>query len=115
MRQVIRPDASGNFPNVIAFNESFFGQVALGNGTQLKVFATVKDGWHVIAVLGFGAYQFEGYVHRDYVSEKLGIKNKADAANLADFINAQTTTYRPRQIQGAYSAEFCEDLAPRYP
>lgn len=112
MRQVVRPNQAGKFPQVTSFSD-FFGEVALGNGTQYKIFIAQKGDWHIVAVLGYGAYQFQGYVHSDYAGDKLGVKNKADAANLADFINAQTLG-QDYNVQGAYDGMFCEDLAPRY-
>lgn len=114
----IRPTVSGVFPKVIDTSDlgaSFWGSVALGNSTQHTFVLLVRDSSVlVVAYLGGGCYEFQGYAHWGYVMEKMGIQFEGDARNIADFINCQMDkAWLPQGkyvSQGSYIERFCEEM-----
>jgi hypothetical protein len=72
----------------------FYGEVALGNGTQWRIgmFLVPKGryaGWLAVGIEDHGFYIFEDAPHWGYVKEKLGISHASDAQSVADFIASQ--------------------------
>ncbi len=78
--------------DVMASRRTFFGRVALGNGTAFDIgmMWVDRDGETVllVSVIDFGAATFSQYIHYTYAMEKLGLR-EWDARNLSDFINCQ--------------------------
>lgn len=110
MSQPIRPNSQGFFPDVFQTARAHFsGEVALGNGTQYRIRMFWHMEWLVVAVLEKGAYEFDGYVHPNYLMEKLNLRYMGDAENLADFINDQFQNKDPKRRNGSYDIRFCSD------
>lgn len=106
-RKPLRPNLTGQrWPKLML---PFMGEIALGNMTQFR-FAILADpinGGVFVAVEGKGAYGFPFGVMADYVEEKLDVLD-ADAANIADLINAQSNDPRwAMPEQGRYESAFC--------
>ena len=94
----IRPNRDGEFPKL----DDGVHEVALGNMTQFTVLLlydlATEALW--VGVKGKGCYPFSNSPHPAYVGEKLGIPNRSDQNNLADFIGDQIS---PNPIRfGAY-------------
>lgn len=104
-----RPNSKGIFPNVLKESNLFRGEVALGNYTQYRICLAWIGSWLFVGILERGAYEFDGYVHWGYAMEKLGLKNEADARNVADFINDQIHANDPPERQGTYDPSLCRD------
>lgn len=96
MTEIVRPKKYGkNRWRKVAL--PFYGRVALGNGTMLRIGMVqiwdeedgraVKDGIF-LGVDDGRAYVFHTYASKNYVEEKMKMLGW-DAANLTDFINAQ--------------------------
>lgn len=62
-----------------------------------------------VGVFGFGAYEFDSYIHHSYLIEK--IQGLGDlAGNVADFINDQVTYPDTADRQGTYESQYCAEL-----
>lgn len=73
-------------------NRTFFGRVALDNGSAFDIgmMWVDEDGGKalLVSVIDFGAATFSRFIHYSYAMEKLKLR-EWDASNLADFINVQ--------------------------
>ena len=86
--------------------ETFYGDLSLGNATMFRIGCFWTKGRLFLAIEGRGAYTFHNWVHRGYVQEKIGLM-EGDAANVADFLNAQLG--HPEDLQGYYNERSCGD------
>ena len=91
----------------------FFGPVALGNGTQFIIAASVLPlaGGDVLSVSveGWGSYTFGHFIAATYAAEKLGLL-VGDGANVADWINDQLGPSKGRQ--GSYDKDLLDGGEP---
>lgn len=97
----IRPTQAGVFPVVTPG----IHQVALGNGTQVRV-AVYPSGETslFVGLPGEGCWLFQNAPHPTYVREKMGLM-EGDAENLADFIACQFG--EAPQPFGHYNPQLC--------
>ena len=108
-----RPTRQGHFPQVIQEGK-FYGEIALGNGTQFNCAMMKTEKGIVVSVLDHGAYIFSGYVHFSYAMEKLRLL-EGDAKNVSDLINDQFAFGTTRPRQGKYLQQFCADEKSHLP
>lgn len=86
--KTLRPNKHGIFPKI---SSTFYGPVALGNGTQWMVgIFFVGERLLFVGIEGYGAYVFGPDSDPGYVGQKLNIRFDGDAANFTDFLNDQT-------------------------
>lgn len=99
----IRPNKFGVFPRL----ETGVYQVCLGNSSMFDIGIIVFDRGVFVGIYGYGAYSFAVRVDAGYAQDKLKLKFKGDAANIADLINDQL--YEPGSIerQGEYTEQLC--------
>lgn len=111
----VRPSPEGRFPAVLSHDrlDTFYGDIALGNGTQWKFFLALTPEVNPRVFVGIelhGAYAFDDFAETFYVAEKLGLL-PGDAMNVADLINDQFPAMRPEWAkirQGNYDSRFVE-------
>ena len=109
----IRANSKGKRWGFCVTHKPFYGDIALGNGTQWKIAAFfVPLAKMFIGVETRGCYTFCGFVHYSYAMEKLNI-GEPDARNLSDWINCQLsindTDYKE---QGNYEKNLISEGEP---
>ena len=94
-------------------SKPFYGDVALGNGTQYKIGCWITERNELfVGVEGKGCYTFPRWTHPSYVKEKLGLRFDGDAKNFADFINHQLGGIaEDYEEEGEYQDQFCGEVA----
>jgi len=100
----VRPGKESGFPVLLRDYKSshWYGQVALGNGTQFAIALMFVEGRLIVGIEGYGCYGFAIQVGDTYVAEKLRIM-LGDAMNVADLINTQINGKPLSKRQGRYS------------
>ncbi len=110
-------EVSVKWPKVVSFDNNLSLNVNLGNGTmfRLHAFYALRPRHGLGLFLGLeriGCFTFglDIFLHENYVAEKLSLL-PADAANVADFLNAQLGIVE--RLQGKYWSEYME-LSPDF-
>jgi len=104
----VRPTIHGVFPRLLVGPiRVFYGDVALGNGTEWRIGAFGTLHGLFVGVVGRGAAEFIAGTFDDYqVATALGLY-MGDAGNFTDLINDQLAPGRPRL--GWYKKELCDE------
>jgi len=118
--KAIRPNFSGIFPQLESKNGiGYAGDIALGNGTQFAFRMFWNGSYLVAGILGYGCYEFEGFVHWNYAKGKLLLPTVSEAKHVADFLNDQHSWAwggkRFEKRQGLYQKEFTTNEADVLP
>jgi len=104
----VRPSVEGKFPKLLPGPiRNFYGDVALGNGTQWRVGAFKTLSGIFIGIEGRGACLFQGPVTPVLVATYFRDMGSADAGNVADLINDQLDGER-RPRYGRYESGLCD-------